>query len=303
LLIKCIKKNETVSKYLKENGINIRNTKVTQEIIEEVCTLYESGLSEEKVGKQVNLCRKTVRNILKNNNIKIRDNSEYRTYSLNEHYFDKIDTQNKAYILGFFYADGNVSVDKYNIQLGIQARDVEILEKMKEEFGSDCKLFLQERSKNNYKHQDIITLQIHSKYMHNSLAQWGIVPQKTHGIIYPNFLNNDLNRHFLRGVMDGDGCIHGTELSSGRRCRAIDICGTENFCIGAKEIIEKELGIHCSIIVTNQDHPDTKKLVISGIYQSKKFLDWIYEDANMYLTRKYNIYVEKYVNELEKESA
>lgn len=303
-IAKKLNRNEkTISKYLKENNIEIRQIKATQKIIDDVCKLYNSGLSEEKVGQKVNLCRKTVRNILKSNNITIKNNSEYRKYSINENYFDNIDSPNKAYILGLLYADGNVGLNNYIIQLALQSRDIDILNKIKEELNIDCVLYFDERSKKDKNHQDIYSLSFKNKHMHESLCKLGVIPRKTHVLKYPKFLDDNLHRHFLRGYMDGDGCIHGTELKSGRRSRAVDLAGTEDFCTRAKEIIEKFLNINCCILISNQDHPSTKKLVISGIYQSKIFLDWIYEDADMFLTRKYNTYIEKYVKELKEKTA
>ena len=147
-IAKKLNRNEkTISKYLKENNIEIRQIKATQKIIDDVCKLYNSGLSEEKVGQKVNLCRKTVRNILKSNNITIKNNSEYRKYSINENYFDNIDSPNKAYILGLLYADGNVGLNNYIIQLALQSRDIDILNKIKEELNIDCVLYFDERSK------------------------------------------------------------------------------------------------------------------------------------------------------------
>jgi len=106
-----------------------------------------------------------------------------------------------------------------------------------------------------------------------------------------------MHRHFIRGVMDGDGCIHGTSCKSGRECRAVDICGTYDFCCGTKKIIEKFLDINCMIICTNKrQNSDTYKLVVSGKNQCLKFLNWLYDDAELFLYRKYEIYLSKYRN-------
>ena len=213
---------------------------------------------------------------------------------MREDYFANLDNQNKYWILGFFYADGNVSKTDNTIQIALQARDRDALEKMRNEFESDRPLYFDNRSKRNRKHQDVYCLNVDSEIMKLDLQKWGVIPQKTHLLAYPDFISKDMHSHFLRGVMDGDGCIHQGFIGN-HRCRSVDICGTYNFCIGAKEVIESILNIHCSIILTNKIS-NTYKITISGIYNSSKFLDWIYKDANLYLDRKYKLYQELYTN-------
>lgn len=289
----------TIIKHLKENGIKIRKTKVTQGMIDRVCKEYQDGLSQEKVAKNNKTSPVTVRRILKNNGIPIRKQEEWlRHYDLNQEYFDVIDTQNKAYFLGFMYADGNVSKSNNAIQIALQARDLHILESFKRELGCvDKPLYLVERSKKNKNHSDIYGLMIKSEHMHDSLCKLGIIPQKTHIIKYPFFISKDLQKHFIRGAMDGDGCIHATNLSNEKEIRSVDICGTYDFCNGLKEVIEGNLGIHCSLILSNKTS-NIYKMTISGRNQSTKFLDWIYEDAELYLYRKYETYLSKYKSKI-----
>lgn len=72
--------------------------------------LYNSGLSTVKIGKMFGKHYSTVRNILINNGVKLRSNKiNSRKYTINENYFKNIDTEEKAYWLGFIYADGYIS--------------------------------------------------------------------------------------------------------------------------------------------------------------------------------------------------
>lgn len=75
----------------------------------------------------------------------------------------------------------------------------------------------------------------------------------------------------------------------------MSIIGTESFCKSIKSILKDKLDIHCSISACHGNFNSvTKDLRISGGKQVKKFLDWIYEDAELYLNRKYDIYVKIY---------
>lgn len=299
------RKGETISKHLKESGIIIekRKNKLAEEQIEIlIIEMYNFGLSMQKIMGILKIGKKKVLDILNKNNISIRDNSDYRIYTLNENYFDIIDSPNKAYILGFLYADGCVSKNKYNIQLSLQEGDIEILQKIKYELDSNAPLIFREFSKYNDKtghnQQNQWALFIHSRHMHESLCKLGVVPQKTHGITYPDFLLDEFHSHFLRGVLDGDGCIHAPYGNYGKH-KMVDICGTQTFCNQAKEVIEKTLGIHCSIIKINKNG-STYRITISGGRQVSKLLDWIYKDADLKLNRKYELYLKYYYKEKEK---
>lgn len=101
-------------------------------MIDRVCKEYQEGLSQVEVAKNNKTSPVTVRRILKDNGIPIRKQEEWlRKYDLNQEYFDVIDTQNKAYFLGFLYADGNVSKSNNAIQIGLESRDLHILESLK----------------------------------------------------------------------------------------------------------------------------------------------------------------------------
>lgn len=294
-------KSCTISRYLKKHGIEIRSPfKFNSKEKEQICQDYKDGISEEKLAIKYNSNRITIRNALKEYNIKRRDNSEYRKYSINKNYFDEINTPNKAYILGFLYADGYVSKGKYRIQLSLQEGDIEILEKIKEELDSSAPLEYREFEKYNHKYnsktQNQWNLSLNCKHMHESLGKWGVVPQKTHVLTYPDFLEKNLHSHFLRGVMDGDGCIH-VPYGRNNHSKLVDICGTKMFCEGAKNIIEDILKIHCSVIKTNPDiNRDTYRITISGGVQVSKFLDWIYDNSDLKLDRKYQLYLKYYCN-------
>jgi len=170
----------TILRILRKNDIPLYGNMISDKDGEEICRLYQSGLSEEKIGNHLGFCKTTVRKILKANNIEIRSQHETSMrYPIIEDYFENIDTQNKAYILGFFYADGNVGLNKRTVQIALQARDVHILESMKREFGCiERPLIFDKRSYRNSNKQDVYLLTIKNNKMHKDLCRLGVVPQK-----------------------------------------------------------------------------------------------------------------------------
>ena len=78
-----------------------------------------------------------------------RTNKCRRKYSLNENYFDDINTPNKAYILGLMYADGCNFPPKSTSNISLQESDKELLEKIKIEIESTQPLKFIDQSNRN----------------------------------------------------------------------------------------------------------------------------------------------------------
>lgn len=63
-----------------------------------------------------------------------------RIYKVNENYFEKIDTPEKAYILGFFYADGYNNEEIGVLEFVQKEERIDILEQIKECLECDYKI-------------------------------------------------------------------------------------------------------------------------------------------------------------------
>lgn len=214
-------------------------------------------------------------------------------YTINENYFDKIDTEEKAYILGFLYADGNNYLDKAQISMGLEERDKEILEKINKCMDYNKPLdFLDLSNKTTfgYHYENMYRLVIYNKYLSNVLNLRGMVPKKSLILEFPKWLNPHLYKHFIRGYFDGDGSV-----SKGKRGGIIiTITSTNQFCQAISDIVANEIKINSGIYDASSHNGITKVFSLSGKNVCKKFLDWIYDDATIYLERKYNRYIEYY---------
>ena len=133
-----------------------------------------------------------------------------REYQINEDFFDNIDTEEKAYILGFFYADGT-NCELNGSLIGISftqlEQDIDILEKIKSAMEADYnfyKCIQPTNDKIKYK------FSINSQKLSKRLSELGAPPKKSLILKFPDkniFKSEDLIRHFIRGYFDGDGCI------------------------------------------------------------------------------------------------
>ena len=274
----------SISKFLRNAGIT---SKVVISIDGEIsiCKLYESGKTQVEVAKIFGVGVERVVNVLKKYNVHIRQGCEFnKKYTLDEYYFDNIDSQDKAYLLGLLFADGN----RYGNQIKIllQERDKNILEKMNEILGSNRPLRFLNYNEKNSNWQNQYELCIVNKYMANRLNELGLFENKSLSLIFPEYLTPNLYRHFIRGYFDGDGYV-----SKNKKEARVSIISTEQMCTNMADIVKNELKIYVEIALCHgRTDVTTRTLRISGKKQIIKFLDYIYDDANLFLERKYNIY-------------
>lgn len=277
----------TVCSILNKSGITNRNVSVESKEAD-VMDLFNRGKNQTEISKELHMDIKNIRKILIKNKVDIYKNSWRHKYNINETYFDCIDTPNKAYILGLLYADGNLSKNRYSIQIYLQERDKGILENILKELDSNYPLYFRDNSqKSNQQNQ--YGFIINNKHIYNSLLKYGLLPNKSLILKYPQNIPIELHRHFIRGYFDGDGSMHISK--NGATCNFV---GTFDFCNYAKNIIENNIDINCGVYSTC-DNNVTSILQVSGKVQMSKFLSWIYDDSDLRLDRKYKKYYNTFV--------
>lgn len=257
-----------------------------------IIEMYKSNISTVQIGKQFNVSHKSIAKVLEENGIP-RTGVGRRKYTLNENYFDCIDTPNKAYILGFLYADGCNNINKCTVAMALQEEDKYILEFMRKETESEKPLeFLDYSNKNDfgYHYKNQYRFLMFSKHMCDTLDEIGMTPKKSLTLEFPD-IDEALYSHFIRGYFDGDGSVCFSKTSGS--C-VVGITSTVSFCCEIKRILEERLNIHVGIYDASNKNGITKVASIAGKNQIEKFGKYIYQDAEAYLVRKYNKFVEKY---------
>lgn len=273
----------------------MQKIKSSPELDSIVANLYISGLDTYQVAEKCECSQTFIMNSLKRQNIKRRATQVYtRKYIPNENFFDIIDTEEKAYILGFLYADGNNYVNErhsYEVSIALIEEDKIILEKFRELLSPNVPLkFVQNKDcKNQY------LLKINNKKLTRQLTKLGCMPAKSLTLQFPNWLiDSKLRQHFIRGYFDGDGSLYSKRPSkTGHIDYGWQITSTEQFCRIIKNLFKDKLSIHCSIRLSC---PKTNKITttisIGGNLRVRKVLDWLYQGATIYLPRKYEKYQE-----------
>lgn len=264
---------------------------------QKICKEYKDTLTScPKLGKKYKAGVNTINAVLKRNNVEIRKQGEnQRKYSFNENYFDSIDTEQKAYFLGFLYADGFNNERLYQVSIGLQEEDKEILEKLSKLIKIRKPLTFIKKSREHWKNQ--YRLVLNSKILSKRLAEIGCFYNKSLTLKFPvGLMSSELIRHFLRGYIDGDGHFGIYKINKEEKkiyqCN-FNITSTLDFCRGFEEILIAELGISSWVYKTEKKkNTSTAKLCVGGTNNVSKILDWIYTDSSIFLKRKYLRYKE-----------
>lgn len=267
---------------------------------EKMVRMYQDGYDTYKIGAAFDMSYKQISFILNEKGIDRIYSAGKRKYTLDEHYFDNIDTPNKAYILGFLYADGWNNVDKNVIQLSLQECDKEILDKISKELKSNKPLqyihYEYGFEKYGLHMQNQYRLLVSSYILSQALASHGCIKNKSLILEFPHNLEKNLYSHFLRGYYDGDGSLCKTARNDGKDDNyTFSLVSTNNFLVDAQKCIIENAGVPGgSITIPSHDNGITRVLAMCGKVQTKSVMDWLYKDAELYLERKYDRYLSYY---------
>lgn len=222
--------------------------------------------------------------------------------NVDEDFFNVIDTQEKAYILGLLYADGCNYEDIGNIKLDLISEDEELLIKIKNimKFNGNINHYHDKYKNFNgkiYECKPYSRLCLHSKKLSKQLADKGCISNKTYTLLFPpeDIVPNKFVKDFIRGYMDGDGGISYwiDNENTGHKKFQINFCGTADIIMSIKMIIDDKFGCKTAISDRYPDRDNNNlQCNICGNNVVRKILDWLYTDANIYMQRKYNKYLE-----------
>lgn len=205
----------------------------------------------------------------------------------NDRIFDTIDTEEKAYWLGFIYADGCISsIDKAGFEIALKAEDSNHLHKFNrfmEHKHDNVKLGV---SKCNGKEFQRCRWTVRNQHLWDTLNTLGCVPKKSLILQFPDisiFSTEDLIVHFIRGYFDGDGCISYANKEHTKIC--INIVGTEHMLDCINNYVPVKL------YKTKKSNTDACSVSLSGT-KAFKVVDYLYKNASIYLDRKYQRYLD-----------
>lgn len=199
-----------------------------------------------------------------------------RTYEFNDSFFNSIDTEVKAYILGFIWADGFVIKNGQGFGIGLSGKDMEHLVKIRDAMGTNYPV-------REYRDEKYIKcrLDIRSVTATSDLVKTGICCTKTYSQNTPMGIPSNMMRHFIRGFFDGDGSVKGkTKMNS-----QMSFAATQSMCNFLKEHL-------LSGSITKKVNSDICfSYDLSGAKQLQRVFSYLYDGATIYLERKYNRFI------------
>lgn len=258
---------------------------------ERIDVLYQEGKTAKEISVLLGFkYHQPVYNYFRKKGWERKGKSGKRTYKVNKDFFKCINTEEKAYVLGFICADGHIEKDRLVITVSIKDKD--ILEKIKYALKSEHTI-KEIKRKNPYQNTDrkeliLVELQVNSVELVAPLFNMGLNTNKTYtldGSIL-KFIPKHLMRDFLRGYFDGDGNVFfGTRYSSGYKYN-INICGNEDFLLKSFQVYFPS---------NNKLYKDlySKNCYVWKISQKDKvkdFMYYLYYNSSIFLQRKYNEY-------------
>lgn len=277
------KSRKYIEKYVKDNNF-IRKYKDKDWLVQQY---FIEKKTQFEIAQLANCSLTAIRNSFKKFNIDITNQKNIFKYNYDQDYFEIIDTEDKAYWLGFLMADGCVHIDKNNkhtVSLNLSIKDEEHLNKLKNSIKLNKSLiYYQKQSPNSNRIYNYCTLKIHGKKFATNLINNGVCPNKTFNEKLPK-IQKDLIRHFIRGYFDGDGSVGIYNRSNKKYC-SITLIGS----IALLEDIKTFANITHKIYKKRTSDLYYFSLTYNKAYN---FLQWIYKDSTIYLDRKYDKYLE-----------
>lgn len=216
-----------------------------------------------------------------------------RKYNVNDNYFSKIDSHEKAYLLGVWYSDGYLVIEGNNTKrIGLDVKDVDWLIDIGKELKSEAPLY--KTNKENLKR-----LKITSVKMYDDLIKLGCLEHKTFLLDFPQ--NNQVPFEFLNsfilGLLDGDGSI--TIATPRKEGQSPEIQMTFT---GTKQLLE---GIQKYLGITNlklyqrwaERNNNNYTLQIAGTKRVASILTLLYKNAPAFCLKRKKDKYEKIIND------
>lgn len=220
-----------------------------------------------------------------------------RKYFFDENYFEKIDTEYKAYWLGFISADGSVvrtgNYNSYRLYINLGIIDEGHLLKFLNCINSQdihIQHCINYKGFSNKKGTKTSRIVLNSFKLCKDLSKYYVGERKSYNLQLPD-INDDMIKHYLRGFIDGDGSYYYNFDSKNNRFRySFEIVGSSLIFMQQvqKYFLSKEISLNIYFRKTN----NSIRLMTGSKKEMLKIIDFLYSDVNIYLNRKYKKIIE-----------
>ena len=264
--------------------------KADKETTEKIIEGYKNGTSMRELERLYNVNRQTISQYLEEKKIKTTKGNHFRKYTHDFDFFETIDTEEKAYWLGFMFADGYI-VDHSNrygedhFGMTLHKKDTSSLEAFKKSIKATNPIT--DVSREN---RQLSRLLMTSQKTVDDLISHGCVKQKSLILEPPIGVPEELIPHFIRGFFDGDGSIFYNKTALEKH----PTWKTPNYTIEFTTTLSMAGWLRerykVGKIYKEVRREKTYYYRTNSNKQSLLLANEIYKDATIYMERKYNIY-------------
>lgn len=254
----------------------------------------ENGAKASELADENKISRAAISYQLKKRKVPYKSLSG-RKYFFNENYFNHIDSENKAYWLGFITADGSVSRavkgrEPNRLIIRLSSIDSNHLYKFKKEMDTKSEIKFYMPHKNTFGTNEMCELTFNSAILACDLSKYGVVPNKFDTCYLPN-IDKSLLKHFIRGFFDGDGSVYQSGFYADGKNK-VRVSFSKNKIILnqiLKHLRENIPDFSSKIsVIPAGSNKNSSILQIAGKKDVSSFYDFLYKDSSVYLDRKYN---------------
>lgn len=275
---------QTVIYQLKKIGLEIKDRRIrvlSEKEEDEIKSLYLSGFPMNKISVLLNIPQRNISSVLLKSNVSLRDRSEARReYKVDHLYFSSIETDQQAYWLGFFAADGCIS-PPHRIRLCLCRKDRSHVESFRQAVGAENPILPWNRKE---KEPRSFGIEFYSHQMALDLSKYSITPKKSLRLSWPD-LPSYLQAPFSRGYVDGDG-----SWSIRKDGQIIfTVCGNLSFLEIFQELLIKECAVNKTKIFPTGKTKKPYVLAYGGNVQTPRIASFLYSNATICLDRKRDI--------------
>jgi len=249
----------------------------------EICELYASGESSNKIAAKLQLSKSSVKKTLKNYGVVIRNASfSHQIYEVNGNIFENIDSHEKAYWIGFLTADGTITGGRLKLALAI--KDIKHLQAFKKFMESTHPILtykqLQGKTsvvKNKEKDYYYAIIGFSNKKLIQDLSKYSVTKRKSFTVKFGQNIPNKYMCSYMAGLVDGDGfiTISNNNIHFGFVSHEKFAQDFQNYLMKVCDLQENKLA----------DHENVRCVRYAG-KQVKRILKFLYSDTPIFLERK-----------------
>ena len=254
--------------------------------IDYICNLYKSGISSKNLGIKFSIDKRRIQKWVKEIDILRSKSNSHRLTNFNQNIFDTIDSEEKAYWLGFLYADAYNCKRTNTFSLTLATKDLNHIEKFTKFIGLPKDQILTELNGKYWSSN----IKLYSKHICEQMERLGCPQAKSFIIRYPSWLDSKYNVSFIRGLFDGDGCL---TLRLKNKEWKWSLVSTKECLESISNIIRDEIGLTLRYECISKTNNNTYCMECTGNERIKKICDWLWLDSkDLRLERKYQKYID-----------